>query len=377
MRFLPVLITSLGVLTTGTLAADATRLRFSTDFEDGLAGWEISGHQSVNTLRTDDPQHATVLRLRPSGDVYALVAGSADWGAVRIEGDVLFPTEVNAYLGVIYDFQRRGDRLDFGLLYIKGNNSYLMVNPHRDFNVGRTLYPEYKTPLEGPASVEVGRWQHFAVEVMGGACHFYVGDMDTPQITFSDLELDHGAVGLQPRSVGGDVWVDNVRVSSIDHLRYAGPARPRAFAYAPERLVTRWEVAGPFDRTHDSLATIGHDPAGAWRPFDTDARGAVITARVTDYHGPRTVAYFRTRVHAATAREAVLHLSTVDDLALWVNGHFWWFVARDRNAWYDVGSEAGHEGQRIPVHLVPGDNTLVVRVRGGVYATGGFFARME
>jgi hypothetical protein len=360
----------------GLEAADGP-LRFSTDFEGGLAGWETFGHPAVSTLGTHDPVHATVMLLRPSGDVYALVAGSADWGGVRIEGEVLFPTAEDAYLGVIYDFQRQGDRLDFGLFYIKGNDSYLMVNPHRDFNVGRTLYPEYKTPLVGPAAIEVGRWQRFAVEVVGSTCHFYVGDMETPQITFADLELDHGAVGLQPRSVGGDVWVDNVRVFSIDRLRYSGPARPRAFPYASEQLLTRWEVAGPFERTHDSLATPGGDSTGAWRDFPTDGRGAVITARITDYHGPRTVAYFRTRVHATAAREAILELSTVDDLALWVNGRFRWFVGRDPNAWYDAGSEPAHAAQHIPIPLVPGDNVLVVRVRGGVYASGGFFARID
>jgi hypothetical protein len=372
MRTLLGAILALSLALPSPARADDGRLRFSTDFESGLAGWEISGNQAVSTLGTGDSAHATVLRLHPSGDVTALVAGSAGWGGVRIEGDVLFPTDENAYLGVIYDFQRHGSRLDFGLIYIKGNDSYLMVNPHRDFNVGRTLYPEYRTPLEGVAAVQVGRWQRFKAEILGNTCHFYVGDMETPQITFGD----HGAVGLQPRSVGGDVWVDNVRVHSIDRLAYTGPPRPRTFLYAPDRLLTHWEVAGPFERTHDSLAVTGRDPAGSWRPFRTDARGAVITAQVTDYHGPRTVAYFRTRVRAASARQATLELSTVDDLALWVNGHFEWFLARDHAAWFDVATEPDHAGQRVPIQLVPGDNDIVLRVRGGVYATGGFFARI-
>jgi hypothetical protein len=33
-----------------------------------------------------------------------------------------------------------------------------------------------------------------------------------------------------------------------------------------------------------------------WRDFDTDPRGAVVTGRVTDFLGDRTVAYFLTTI---------------------------------------------------------------------------------
>ena len=44
---------------------------------------------------------------------------------------------------------------------------------------------------------------------------------------------------------------------------------------------------------------------------------------------------------------------------------------------FDFPSNPAHRGQRIPVPLQRGDNHLVLRVRGGVYASGGFYARME
>lgn len=350
--------------------------RFVDDFEDDLDGWEIFGDGGALVQQTDDPAHGQVLVLRPQGDVYALVRGSEKWGGVRMEGDVLFPGDANSYVGFLYAFHQRAERMDFGLIYIKGNGSYLRVNPHRDFNVGRTLYEEYKTPLENEAAIEPGEWQRFKVEVIGSEAHVYVGNMGVPQLTFSHLELNGGAVGLQPRSVGGDVWVDNVSVSSIGEFAYDGSPLP-AFEYQPDSVLTAWQVAGPLPRTDDQLA---RDPAAfpsRWRPFSTDGRGAVVSAAVVDYHGPRTVAYFRTTWNAAVAGSAVLHLSTVDDLALWINGRFHWFVQREGLAWWDFWASKAHRGQRIPIELREGANEIVIRVRGGVYASGGFFARVE
>jgi len=356
--------------------ADAQE-RFADDFERGLDGWETSGAGGVFLHGSGDPAHGQVLLLRPQGDVYALVRGSESWGSVRMEGDVYFPDDQHNYLGFIYNFRRVSERLDFGLIYIKGNGSYLRVNPHRDFGVGRTLYEEYRTPLVGAAGIRIGEWQRFRIEVVGRECHVYVGDMTTPQLTFPYLELESGAVGLHPRSVGGDVWVDNVTVSSITEFAYQGEPLP-AVDYQPDSVLTDWQVVGPLSRTDDQLARDPDAFAERWRPFATDARGTVVTSTVTDYHGPRSVAYFRTSVRSRAAGPAVLHLSTVDDLAVWINGRFHWFMDRDGlAAWWDFWTNEDHTGQRIPIDLVEGANEIVIRVRGGVYGTGGFFARVE
>jgi hypothetical protein len=89
------------------------------------------------------------------------------------------------------------------------------------------------------------------------------------------------------------------------------------------------------------------------------------------------VAYFRTRYQSSKNEEAFLLISTVDDLALWINGRFHWFVPRGRHAWYDFWKNPEHAGQKIPISLVHGANEFVLRVRGGQYATGGFYVRIE
>jgi hypothetical protein len=49
----------------------------------------------------------------------------------------------------------------------------------------------------------------------------------------------------------------------------------------------------------------------------------------------------------------------------------------DWNAWWDFGNNPDHAGRRVPIMLRSGDNRIVVRVRNGQFASGGFFAAIE
>jgi hypothetical protein len=358
------------------LDSSQSQVLFSDDFGHGLDRWQVHGERAVQVRPSGDPRHGAVLELTPNGDVAVLIRGSERWGAVRFEGDMLFPTDENNYLGFIYSHVTRGSRQDFGLIYVKGNDSYLQVNPHRDFNVSRTVYPEFHVPLSGASAVKTGVWQSFALEVVRGAAHLYVGPTTTPQVTFAGFEFTRGAIGLQPRSVGGPVWVDNITVRAIDRFSYDGPAVPET-AYSRARLLTDWQVSGPLTETDDRMARDPSSLPGRWTAFPADDRGAVVTGRVADYHGRSTVAYFRTTVQAAGAGAGELQFSTVDDLAVWVNGHFQSFVARQEAAWFDFAAAGAHPARRVPIAWNAGANVVVIRVRGGVYASGGFYARAE
>jgi hypothetical protein len=354
---------------------------FHDDFERGLGGWELSVPRAVRVLDSGDPARGRVLELSSDGaDVWALIRGSADWGSagsgVRIDADFMFPQELDSYLAVLYNVTRRGNRTDFGNIYIK-NGSYIRVNPHRDHNVGRTLYEELRTPLTGAAAVEVGSWQHLRAEVMGRTIHFYVGDMETPQVTFGMFEYDSGALGFQPRSIGAPVLLDNVHAERIDRFAYDGPPRPD-IVYQPDSLVTEWEVAGPYPEHMEAIERDMRDPPGGWRPAPVDARGAVITAAVTDYRGPRTVGYFRAHVTVPRDTVLALHLSSVDDVAIYINGRFTGgFIPRQPLAWWDFWKNPDHAGYPVHLELEAGTNRVLIRTRGGVYASGGFFARLE
>ena len=357
--------------------------RFFDDFEGDLSGWRLVGGQAIRRIDSGDPEHGQVLELTPDGLVYATVIDSQEWGPVRIEADVLFPDDRHNYLGLVYNLSESDGRVDFGSVYVKGNGSYLRGNPWRDGNASRLLYEEYKTPLEGPHAIEIGRWQRFRAEIEGRRCHIYVGEGDVPQLTFDLYEGESGEIGFKARIVGYPVWIDNVRVTSIEGLSYRGESIP-SIAYRPVELLTDWEVHGPLAGPNLDLER-GHRVGIDFEPFATDRRGAVVTGRVTEYNGDRTVAYFRTEVNSEKARDAVLHISSTEELALFLNGRFWSFVYRDGyvsrdndwNAWFDFWSNPRHAGRRVPIRLEKGTNEILLRSRSGYFASGGFFARLE
>jgi hypothetical protein len=329
--------------------------------------------------------------------VLALISGSEAWGPVRLELDVLFPDDADNYLGLVYHYRESQvgghARSDFGSLYIKGNGSYVRVNPWRDGNVSRLLYEEYMTPLEAEHAIRIGEWHRVALEVMGAHCHLYVGDSEVPVLTFGLYEATAGALGFNPRVAGAPVWIDNVVATSIDRLSYTGPPIPR-IRYHPDLLITDWQAIGPFAGPVPEiegaiearpLALDGDHAPYAWRPFETDPRGAVITGAVTEFEGPHPVAYFRTLVHAERARAATLHVSSSDELALWVNGSFHGYIYRngyvfgdrDWNVWHDLATNPEHEATLVDIDLLQGENEILLRARNGQFASGGFFAHLR
>ena len=386
-----VLVTLLLLLTwaaPGAGSDEGSRELFRDDFESDLAGWEISDPAAIGIVDSGDPERGSVLEMRPAhARLHALIRGSEKWGGYRVEGLVLFPTDEQNYLGLIYHYRDSGSRVDLGSIYIKGNGSYIRVNPRRDWNPARRMYEEYKTPLVGDDAIVIGRWQRFAAEVVGSACQFYAGDMAEPKVTFDFYEGTSGRAGFKPRVVGGPVWLDDVRVTAIDELSYDGPHRPAGIAYDRDRMVTDWRVLGPLTRAYEEVERAA-DPGAVtvtdarvlarWRSFDADPRGAVLTGRVTDHLGPRSVAYFLTTIEVGEGEEAALQFSTIDAMAIWVNGRFEGYSEGERYAWYDFGVNPDHPPTPYTeLPLGPGTNHVLIRIRGGIYSTGGFYAAVQ
>lgn len=369
-----------------------SQVLLNEDFENGLSAWEINTKTGIRIVDSNSPKHQKVLELAPNGNIHALVKDSDKWGAVRVEGEMLFPNEEHSYLGFIYNYQKRQEREDFGVLYIKGNGSYIRANPWRDGNVSRLMYEEYKTKLKDDQAIVIGEWQKFKMEVLNEVCHLYVIDMETPKVTFDLFEWQSGKVGFQPRVVGGAVWIDNIEVSSIAELSYQGDAIP-PIEYQPDSLITAWEVIGPLSKPNILIENsdektekvVDSEADLQWVPFETDKRGAVITGRITEYEGVNTVAYFRTWLVADVPKTVVLHFTTTDELTLFLNGEDYGrvyrdgYVSRDNdwNAWYDFWQNDEHAGRRIELDLKKGKNQLVIKVRNGQFASGGFFVKLE
>jgi hypothetical protein len=182
--------------------AIGNKISFQDDFEKGMDKWDLVNPPKVRIIESGDSGHGKVLALYAGAPVHALIKDSERWTNIKIEGDVLFPENEHNYMGLIYNYNVNGSRADYGCIYIKGNGSYIRVNPHRDYQVSRTIYEEYKTALTGLSAIIPGQWQHFKAEIMGSICHFYVGDMETPKITFNFHEYTSGQVGFEPRVYG-------------------------------------------------------------------------------------------------------------------------------------------------------------------------------
>jgi len=369
------------------IIAQESSLIFQEDFETGLGKWDISESDKIQLVDSGDPEHGKVMELTPGGEfVRALIKDSEGMNNYSIEADLLFPKKEHNYFGLIYNFQQSNTRTDFGSIYIKGNGSYIRVNPRRDYNAHRTLYEEYKTPLTGPDAIEIGKWARFKAEVIDSVCHFYVGDMNTPKVTFDALELKSGRIGFKPRVIGGGFWLDNVRVSTISRFSYQGPAQPEGVQYEPEKLITDWQAIGPFCGTLPKLEKDGFQPEKgyaekngeslSWKTFNTDKRGCVVSGKLTEFIGGRNVAYFHTTIHSDSVSKARLHISSNEAFAYWLNGEFIGYGRAARYAWYDSWKNPDHKGYVRPIKLKPGKNSLLIRIRGGKYAGGGFFVHV-
>ncbi len=177
-------------------------------------------------------------------------------------------------------------------------------------------------------------------------------------------------------------------MTTINESHYQGDLIPN-IKYKPESLITHWEVIGPYnkpnsviERNHSTNNSSPEDSPGlTWNRFTTDARGCIITGSVTEYNGENTVAYFRTSLNAHRDTVATLHFTTTDELALFLNGRDVGRVYRDGyvsktndwNAWYDFWENPEHEGRKVRIPLAKGENELIIRVRNGQFASGGFF----
>ena len=406
LRFLLIGILMVGCVITGKSVED---ISFFDDFEKGLGRWDSLNPDKIRIVESGNPQHGSVLALYSGGEaVYALIKDSHDWTNIRVEGDVFFPDgDFHHYLGFIYNYNVRGARTDFGSIFILGPygddfkryyttyqkyqefppaqflGNVLLVNPHRDSNASRVLYTEYWVTLKGDSAVRPGEWHRFKAEVVGPVCHFYVDDMETPKITYDFFEFSSGSVGFKPRFAGAPCWVDNVRVSSIKQLSYRGPLLPAGIIYKPDKLITQWQVIGPFAARIKEIEGDGYRPEKSyaygsrqyrWQPFQTDGRGCVVAGRVVERFSGKRFAYFHTRLDSDSRQQATLEFSSTNPLVAWVNGNLAGEIGNRFAAWYDFWENRGHEGLSIDVTLSPGSNDLVVLVKGGRYGGDGFYA---
>ena len=400
------------VSTTLVMSKAKQAISFAEDFEKGLGKWDLVNADKIRIEDSGDSAHGKVMTLYTGGEaVYALIKGSDGWTDYKIEGDIFFPEYTCSYLGLIYNYNVRGPRTDFGSIFILGPygedlepyfqnyrkhiewppdhflGNVIWVNPHRDGNASRNLYGEYWVTLTGPDAVKPGEWRHFKAEILGPVCHFYVTDMQTPKVTYDDYEFSSGRVGFKPRYSGAEVRIDNIKVTPITGLSYNGPGLPAGRTYKPGKLLTAWEILGPFSSRVKALEDEGclpgktytyRDRTYKWEPFAADSRGCVLTGKVTYRFNYRFFAYLHTEIHnpGQEEKEVSLEFSSTHPLVVWVNGKPIGGIKPAFVCWYDFWENPDHEdySEKLRTRLKPGKNHIVVLAKTPVYGGDGFYA---
>lgn len=380
--------------------AEAETISFEDDFRHGAGQWEFFAKKSMTPLPGEgliidsgDKEHGKVLSL-PPGDLIALIKYSESWSNYKVEGDVCFPNTEASLMGLIYNFDlqprpnlpvgQKANRTEFGSMYIKCGGSYIRVNPHYDGTAGRALYDDYKTPLTGDAAVRLKQWKHFKFEVVGGACHLYVGDMEKPKVTFNHYHRESGRVGFRPRTSGSECWIDNINITSIEKLSFDGTILPEGVKHQREELLTRWHAVGPFlspvkeierDQFDDEKVYTVKNVQYKWMSFEADHRGCVISGRINDFVFPfRMLSYYYTAVKVEKSKVTSLKFSSRSHLTVYVNGKLAGTIQPVVHIWPDFWSVGRHPATDISIAVKEGINHILVLVRGGKYPGDGFYA---
>ena len=358
---------------------------FHDDFEGDLGQWICPDDSMMQLHQTRDSCHKTVLKLIPNRTSHCLlIKGSETWKGVVIKGEILFPTEENNYFGLVYGYQENQGRIDFGCIYVKGNGSYIRVNPHLDGNATRTLYEEFTTSLDGDEAIHSNEWIPFKAEIIEDQCHLYVGQVVTPQIVFQYDISQGGMIGVKPRFAGGECWIDQITVNEIEAFSYKTSASRLPANYDIDALITNWETAGPFEQRVSEIETsrnsdliVLEDKRYKWEPFNSDQRGCVLAGKVCRYTTPEKYAYFSTEIPVNNRGAGELQFSSVNNLYVWVNSKYAGSIERQRYAWYDFITNPEHKGKGLEVEFEKGANRVLVLVEGGQYGGDGFYMHVE
>lgn len=357
---------------------------FYESFENGLINWQYTDSNIVQLFETQDTLHNTILKLIPNRTSDCLLIKNSDqWDSVMIEGEVLFPTNQHNYLGLVYNYQKR-ERKDFGCIYIKGNGSYVRVNPHRDGNASRALYEEYKTKLKEDRAIIINKWIPFKAEIIGSEIHFYVKNMSEPVVVFNDLEFSNGMIGFKPRFAGAECWLDNIKVRKIVEFSNSDKYSCKSHVYEKENMLYNWHAIGPFNKRLNEIETANSENSVIldknnynWFKFDTDARGCIVAGKICRYTTNEKFAYFSTTISYDKATKANLMFSTLNNLHVWVNSEYLGMVDKQKYAWYDFDTNMDHNGRSIPVIFKKGTNRILILVEGANYSGDGFYSKIK
>lgn len=251
----------------------------------------------------------------------------------------------------------------------------LEVLSARQDNVGCYLYAEVESPSAQDVTLRVGSDDDIVLWLNGKQIHQYIADrgltLDGDVIA---AKLDKGTNRILAKVLnGGGQWSCAVRLVGADGKPLVLPqARPKILRPEDAGFVTRWWLAGPWAGRVRMSTVEALDPKLAvdtargvsyggrtnqWKFLRTEAENAMLDLRALVADQNDACCYAVAKIVSDGDQDAVLKLGSDDDVVVWLNGREVHRNASARPCEVDQDS--------VPVHLVKGENTLLVKVLQG------------
>jgi len=166
---------------------------FSDTFDSGTGKWTpyggtwtiVSSNYTVN-----------------AGTGYKSVANNTNYGGLLLEADVMIS---GGDAGLIF----RGSNFAVGPDALSGY--YAGINSNNSVVLGK-MNNNWTQLASAPMTIAANTWYHLKIVAVGSLIKVYVGDMNTPKITFTDASYAGGAIGL--RTYNSNAKFDNVSAKS-------------------------------------------------------------------------------------------------------------------------------------------------------------------
>lgn len=119
------------------------------------------------------------------------------------------------------------------------------------------------------------------------------------------------------------------------------------------------------------------DSHTVWKPVVAERRGLVNLTRLYGASNGKRIAWLRTTIHSADARDCQLRLGFLNEVWVWVNGHL---LHLDKNYYGEpIAKQLGRlsiDNSVLTVPLQQGNNELLVGV-GNFFYGWGIAARLD
>ncbi len=246
---------------------------------------------------------------------------------------------------------RAKDHQNYHFLYFRpgygGTKEAIQYIPVYNGSLSWVLY-NYPT-YERTADIQALQWFHVALEVRGQIMKVFVNYAAEPQMEISLVESAFDSGDILLRTMFGESYFANVFITEL-----------------PEAL-NNWQLSGQFPRKE----MLDLDPAttsAKWTTVKPDAANIVNISRYID--NPNGVVIAKHALPSAAEKDMILYFDFIGKLRIYLNGKELFYYEKNKVDRIFPGTE------RIPVHLIKGENELVFVSEGDAFIFGKGFNAM-